>query len=236
MRHWTKSRLDWIRRILGAGKRLTPLQLERTYHILRHRGWITAMPVEGPAYEQIVFVRADQPVGWIVADYQAGQRHFRRTLEAALGVDVATQEGVKRLAKCGFALTRSGGAGVALAATDPREAKLVNEARRGIQRRGFGVRGVVVIAGDLETHPITDSRRAAIRVADCARRCPVIDIGRRGARRIRDVGQGAEVLPSGVLIVAVLNNFSAHLPLHRTDRGSVRGIVNDHINAPPSVM
>ncbi len=143
MRHWTKSRLDWIRRILGAGKRLTPLQLERTYHILRHRGWITAMPVEGPAYEQIVFVRADQPVGWIVADYQAGQRHFRRTLEAALGVGVATPEGVERLAKCGFALTRSGGDEVALAATDPREAKLVNEARRGIQRRGFGVRGVV---------------------------------------------------------------------------------------------
>jgi hypothetical protein len=138
------SRFQWIRRVLGSNRRLTVGQMRRAVRRLEERGWVVVMPAEGPAYEAVAAIDASHPLAALAAAYRTGQRWFDRSVVGrVLGAPVGSLAGVRQLAKAGFALLGADDDNVALAAADPREAVIVNEARLGPQRHGFGVRRVI---------------------------------------------------------------------------------------------
>ncbi len=142
VRAWTRH--DLVRRILGPDKRLTVGQMQRSLSLMRRRGWLTATPADGPAYERVAVVNESHPLAAIVREYIAGTRWFERArVEKLIGAPLSEEAGARRLGKAGLAITQANAATIQLQVTDPRGAQLINRARCGTSVLGFGVRRVI---------------------------------------------------------------------------------------------
>lgn len=96
---YTKTRSDWIAHLLGQGRNFTEKQMERAIGRLGERGWGTAFPAYGPAYERLAVVRHTHSLTAIVRNYKDGTRLFdRAAIEQALNSSLHTITGACRLA------------------------------------------------------------------------------------------------------------------------------------------
>jgi len=140
----SRTRLEWVKNVLGARRSLTAKNVQRAFNWRQREGWISAMEADGPAYERVAMVRETHPIAPIIRQYGLGTRWFdRASVEAAIAALVSTRMGAGRLAKAGFAIRQANGSQIELAATDPKEALYINEARCCPQIRGHGYRGVI---------------------------------------------------------------------------------------------
>ena len=139
-----KTRVEWIKAVLGNGCRFTVNQFKRVRRRLAEQGSIMAAQAEGPAFERVVAVNANNTAFGVVRAYREGERWFAiDELTCAVGTSIESERGAFRLATLGLAVLNLSGNQVELRAVDPRAARLVNESRCGRQVRGFGVRRVV---------------------------------------------------------------------------------------------
>ena len=154
-----KTRLEWAREGSHWG-RYSQAKAKAGLRTRIGRGWIPVEPPGHSPHEQVVTLRRDHPIARIARIYRAGERWFHRpSVEEDLGYRLDSRLGVAAMAKAGFALLRAEGNRVELRAADPRLAHLVNCARLGPQRRGYGVHRV--IEAFLALPPKHKRRRAA---------------------------------------------------------------------------
>jgi|CXWL01.1.fsa_nt_gi hypothetical protein len=166
----TKTRVDWIQRVLGKGRRFTEGNLRRARFRLLERGFIIIAESAGPAFERVAAVRLNSPATILANAYIADTRWFRiDQIEQAIGDSLFSHKGIAALSNLGFVIMRQLGDKVELRLIDTRLARFINEARLGPQQKGFGVRPLTEAALCLR-HPksrgihITDDRR--LQVAD----------------------------------------------------------------------
>jgi len=140
----TRTRLGWVKKVLGGRRRFTFPGFERALSEMQARGWNTPMPAIGPVFEKVAMVHRGHPLAAVISQYLSGGRTFdRATIESILGARLDTLRGARLLAKAGFGVLRCNGTQVELLAADPDEALLVNEARHHRALRGYSLRHVV---------------------------------------------------------------------------------------------
>lgn len=151
--------------------RYTDGQSARAFQSKEGRGWISAMPAEGPPFEMVAFVHQNHQLSNLVKRVRDGQEWFLEDeLEAELGGPWMSFWIIPLLAKVGLALAGYKGEEVHLRPADPRAARFINESRRQISCRGYKVQ--CLIEAFL---PIRDPRRSHIKVKD-DRRLAVAEI------------------------------------------------------------
>lgn len=130
----TRTRREWIHRIIGSDGNLTAIKFDRVIRIRKLDGWRTAMPAEGSMLEQVAFVHDSHPGAQIIAAYISGQRWFGIAgMEAIIGRPLHTPIAVLRLSQLGLAMASHDPEkeAVELRAAAPNEARYVNKARAG---------------------------------------------------------------------------------------------------------
>lgn len=162
----SRPRAAWARE---AGARRYSLKRVRAALSRRLRaGWMPVIPPGRAPYERVTVLRRSHPLAGVARAYLGGQRWFeRQELEEALSQRLDTLAGAAVLAKAGFALLRVKGSALELRAADPRAAVVVNRARLGPQRRGYGVHRLLQVFLALppwrKRRPrVTDERRLEV--------------------------------------------------------------------------
>ena len=164
----TKTRVEWIQKVLGKGRRFTEGNLRRARFRLLERGLIIIANSAGPAYEKIAAVRQNSPAAALVKAYIAGERWFSiEQIERAIGDSVFGKQGLMVLANLGLIVIRQVGDRLELTRVDTRMARFMNEARLGPQAKGFGVRALIEGVLSLRHPPtrrihLTDDRRLLV--------------------------------------------------------------------------
>lgn len=108
------------------------------------RGWVTAMPAEGPPFEMVAFVHANHSLAQLVRAAANGQRRFALDPECtALVTPTGGHVDLCELGGVGLAIARISEDAIELLPADPRAARLVNAARHRVGRRGYRATAVI---------------------------------------------------------------------------------------------
>ena len=147
---------------LSGAKRFTDGQSARAFRSKEGRGWLTAMPADGPPFEMIAFVHQNHPLAPLVQRVRGGQDRFdEEDLRAELGGGWAEFWVIPQFAKVGLAVVDYAEGEVRLQPADPRAARFVNESRRQVSARGYKIQRLIEAF-----LPVRDPRRSHIKVTD----------------------------------------------------------------------
>ena len=150
---------------LPGAKRFTDGQSARAFRSKEDRGWLTAMPADGPPFEMVAFVHQNHPLAPLVQRVRGGQDRFdEEDLKAELGGAWAAFWVIPQLAKVGLAVVDYAEGEVRFQPADPRAACFVNESRRQASERGYKIEKLMeAFLSD------RDPRRSYIKVTDDSR-------------------------------------------------------------------
>lgn len=145
----TKTRFGWagtaVTEERPRRRRFSWEQYREVLLAQQTNGWLTVMPEVGLPFEKIPLVHKTSPLAGLVIKYAAGIRSFEIAIvEQAVGFPVTSVAGARRLAKAGLGMVACDGMRIDLRATNPDQARLINESRC----RGEIVhKDVMVVAG-----------------------------------------------------------------------------------------
>ncbi len=189
----TRLRIEIVAAALGRGRRFTPRHQQVAFARKRSQGWIANLPPTGPPFQQVSLIGVGHPLAPIVEAVKSGQDVFAAGgLGPHLGAHPFCKEGLKMLSLAGLAIVAADETHVRLRATDPRAARLVNLARKGLSKKGF-LDETVIEAFLAVRHPsrsrcsISDDRRlcaAEILVDDWEIDCDDLLEGHRYVRLV----------------------------------------------------
>jgi hypothetical protein len=156
---------------LPGAKRFTEGQSARAFRSKEGRGWITAMPADGPPFEMVAFVHENHRLAGLVSRVRGGQRRMGEDeLRAELGGAWATSWTLPKLAKIGLAVVDYAADQVRFSPADPRAARFVNESRQKVSPRGYKIQRLIEAF-----LPVRDPRRSHVKVTD-NRRLELADV------------------------------------------------------------
>jgi len=165
------TRLELVFKEIKTARRFTDGQSQRAFRSKRDRGWESAMPAEGPPFEMVSFAHSNHHLFPIVEFVRRGQAAVSiQEIETRTGDSWKSLSTLRALAKVGLAVSGCTETHLHLRGADVRAARLINESRHHVSRRGF--RDRLLIEAFL---PIRDPRRSHIKVKD-DRRIAVAEI------------------------------------------------------------
>ena len=162
------TRQELLTAELPTARRFTEGQSARAFRGKEQRGWITAMPAAGAAFERVAFVHAHHALVGLVGHVRDGKEWFQEEdLSAELGGIWSAFWVLPQLAKIGLAVVDYGEDEVRLRPADPRAARFVNESRNNVGPRGYKIERLIeaflpVRAPRCRDVRVTDDRRIAL--------------------------------------------------------------------------
>lgn len=129
---------------LSGARRFTDGQSLLAFREKRKRGWISAMPGDGPPLQVIAFVHRNQSLFELVREVGEGRAWIPGDrLDRYLDEPWTALRALRSLARVGLAVGGFAEGSVHLIAADPRGSNLVNESRHHTSRRGCNIRGLI---------------------------------------------------------------------------------------------
>jgi len=139
-----KSRVGWVKRVLGRNRRFTPGHMRHALLLLGAEGWASAMPPDGPVDEEFALVHCDHPMFEIIRQLPTCDFSIdRSTVERAIGSSLAAEVGAETLAQCGLAVAALRGNHVVLHSANRAAARVINLARIHPSMRGYAARNLI---------------------------------------------------------------------------------------------